>query len=68
MQANRTDDIFDYAGKSAVIDDLGLLLKNSKCVMAGKAKFNQEAVFKSIIGPDRELELESLKQSAKKEK
>lgn len=33
--------------------------------MAGKAKFNQEAVFKSIIGPGRELGLESLEQSAK---
>lgn len=28
--------------------------------MAGKAKFDQEAAFKSIIGADRELETESM--------
>lgn len=36
--------------------------------MAGKAKFDQEAAFKSIIGPGREIGLESLEQSAKKGK
>lgn len=29
-------------------------------MMAGKAKFDQEAAFKSIIGADRELEAESM--------
>lgn len=36
--------------------------------MAGKAKFDQEAAFKSIIGADREPEVESQKSPVVKEK
>lgn len=36
--------------------------------MAGKAKFDQEAAFKSIIGPGREMELPISEQPVVKEK
>lgn len=36
--------------------------------MAGKAKFDQEAAFKSIIGPGRETEQEAPELSVAKEK
>ncbi len=35
--------------------------------MAGKAKFDQEAAFKSIIGAGREPDVENTKQATKKE-
>ena len=35
--------------------------------MAGKAKFDQEAAFKSIIGVGREPDMENMKQATKKE-
>ncbi len=36
-------------------------------MMAGKAKFDQEAAFKSIIGAGREPDVENTKQATKKE-
>ena len=35
--------------------------------MAGKAKFDQEAAFKSIIGAGREPDMENMKQATQKE-
>ena len=44
------------------------LSERDKCVMAGKAKFDQEAALKSIIGAGREMGEEVTEQSMTKSK
>jgi len=55
-------DIFAYAERSTVSEDYGAFIDEFLrriCMMAEKAKFDQEAAFKSIIGTDRKKTLET---------
>ena len=63
----------DTAGKSTLAEDYKafieeFLSERDKCVMAGKAKFDQEAALKSIIGAGREMGEEVTEQSMTKSK